>query len=152
MGNILITLFSIFIPITIHTSIIPTLMRPDLFGGHPWSPPSMLTYVLLYYSLMYFILWLASFIGNMYYSLVNCNKMNAVKSAATANYTPMISFAGIFMNNTLLLPFLKSIFLSAVTPVPYSHHFVNGILTAPFVFIGTMFSQKLLNKQVCGNY
>ena len=152
MGNILITLFSVFIPITIHTSIIPTLMRPDIFGGNPWSPPSMLTYVLLYYSIMYFILWLASFIANMYYSLVNCNKMDVVKSATFANYTPLVSFAGIFINNSLLLPFLKSIVLSAVTALPFSVHFVNGILTTPFVFIGTMFSQKLLNKQVCGNY
>ncbi len=152
MGNILITLFSVFIPITIHTSIIPTLMRPDIFGGHPWSPPSMLSYVLLYYSIMYFILWLASFIANMYYSLVNCNKMNVAKSASFANYTPLVSFAGIFINNSLLLPFLKSIVLSAVTAVPFSVHLVNGILTAPFVFIGTMFSQKLLNKEVCGDY
>ena len=152
MGNILITLFSVFIPITIHTSIIPTLMRPDIFGGNPWSPPSMLTYVLLYYSIMYFILWLASFIANMYYSLVNCNKMDVVKSATFANYTPLVSFAGIFINNSLLLPFLKSIVLSAVTALPFSVHFVNGILTTPFVFNGTMFSQKLLNKQVCGDF
>ena len=146
------TLFSIFIPITIHTSIIPTLMRPDLLGGHPWSPPSMLTYVLLYYSIMYFILWLASFIGNMYYTLVNCKKLNTLRSAGYANYTPMIAFGGILINNTLLLPFIKSILLSSVTPIPYSHHFINGIITAPFVFIGTMFSQRLLNKKVCGIY
>jgi len=152
MGNLLITLISVFVPITIHTSIIPTLMRPDILGGSPWSPPSMLTYVVLYYCIMYFILWLASFIGNIYYTLVNCNKMDPVKSAGFANYTPMISLAGVFINNTLLLPFVKSLLLSAVSVLPYSHHFVNGILMAPFVFIGTMFSQRLLNKQVCGDY
>ena len=84
MGNLLITLISVFVPITIHTSIIPTLMRPDILGGSPWSPPSMLTYVVLYYSIMYFILWLASFIGNIYYTLVNCNKMDPVKMKKTA--------------------------------------------------------------------
>jgi len=113
MGNILITALSIFIPITIHTSIIPTLMRPDILGGTPWSPPSMLTYVVLYYSMMYFILWISSFIANIYYSLFNCQRTDPLKSAIYANYTPVIAL---------------------------------------IVFIGTMFSQRLLNFKVCGFY
>ena len=152
MGNILVTAISIFIPITIHTSIIPTLMRPDILGGSPWSPPNMFVYVLIYYSIMYFMLWFLSWLGNMYYTLFNCKKLEAIKSATYANYTPFIAFIGIFLNNTFLLPFIKSMILSFTSWLPYSHHFVNGIVTAPFVFIGTMFSQRYLNKVVCGFY
>ena len=152
MGNILITALSIFIPITIHTSIIPTLMRPDILGGTPWSPPSMLTYIVLYYSITYFILWISSFIANMYYSLFNCQKADPVKSAIYANYTPVIALIGVFLNNSFLLPFVKSLLLSATNNLPYAHHFVNGALMAPFVFLGTMFSQRLLNFKVCGFY
>jgi hypothetical protein len=152
MGNILITLFSVFIPITLHTSIIPTLMRPDIFGGTPWSPPSMFTYLVLYYSMMYIILWFASFISNTYYTLFNCERADPLKSAIYANYTPVISIFGVFLNNTILLPFLKSMVLSAVNTMPYALHFVNGGLMAPFVFIGTMFSQRLINRKVCGFY
>lgn len=150
MGNLLITAISIFIPITIHTSIIPTIMRPDILGGNPWSPPSTITYVILYYSIMYFILWFLSFIGNIYYSLFNCNKANSIKSALYANYTPAFTFAGIFVNNTLLLPFVKSLILAFTTAIPYAHHLVNGFINIPFVFLGTMFSQRYLNKAVCG--
>ncbi len=150
MGNFFVTAVSVFLPITIHTSIIPTLMRPDVFGGSPWSPPNMFTYTILYFFLLYFILWFMSWIGNMYYSLFSCKKSNAVKSALFANYTPAFAFLGIFLNNTFLLPFIKGMVLSFTTSIPYSHHFVNGILTAPFVFIGTMFSQRYLNKLVCG--
>jgi hypothetical protein len=152
MGNILITALSIFIPITIHTSIIPTLMRPDILGGTPWSPPSMLTYVILYYSIMYFILWISSFIANIYYSLFNCQRTDPLKSAIYANYTPVIALIGVFLNNSFLLPFVKSMILSSTNNLPYAHHFVNGALMAPFVFLGTMFSQRLLNFKVCGFY
>lgn len=152
MGNILITAISIFIPITLHTSIIPTLMRPDFFGGSPWSPPSMFSYVLLYYFFMYTILWFLSWLGNIYYTLFNCQKMNTIQSAKYANYTPFITFLGIFLNNTFLLPFIKSMILSFTSSLPYSLHFVNGLITTPFVFIGTMFSQRYLNKAVCGSF
>ena len=152
MGNLLVTAISVFIPITLHTSVIPTLMRPDILGGSPWSPPSMFSYVLLYYFFMYAILWFLSWLGNMYYSIFNCQKTNPIESAKYANYTPFITFIGIFLNNTFLLPFIKSMILSFTSWLPYSHHFVNGLVTAPFVFIGTMFSQRYLNKVVCGFY
>jgi hypothetical protein len=152
MGNILITILSAFIPITLHTSVIPTLLRPDIFGGSPWSPPSMLTYLILYYSMMYLILWFLSFIANIYNTLFNCQTTDVIKSAMFANYTPIIAILGIFINNTLLLPFVKSMILSAVNTVPYALHLVNGALMIPFVFIGTMFSQRLLNFKVCGSY
>jgi hypothetical protein len=152
MGNILITALSIFIPITIHTSIIPTLMRPDILGGSPWSPPSALLYVILYYSIMYLILWFLSLIGNIYYSLFNCGKTDIPKSALFANYTPLFTMAGVFINNTLLLPFVKAMILGFTTAIPYSHHFVNGVINMPFVFLGTMFSQRYLNKAVCGSF
>lgn len=152
MGNLLVTAISIFIPITLHTSIIPTLMRPDILGGSPWSPPSMLSYVLLYYFFMYAILWFLSWISNMYYSIFSCQKSNPIESAKYANYTPFIVFLGIFLNNTFLLPFIKSMILSLSSWLPYNLHFVNGIITAPFVFIGMIFSQRYLNKVVCGFY
>jgi hypothetical protein len=152
MGNILLTLFSVFVPITLHTSIIPTLFRPDIMGGTPWSAPSTLTYVILYYSMLYFILWLASFVSNIYYTLFHCKKTHVLRSAGFANYTPVIALLGVFLNNTLLLPFVKSMLLSALHSLPYAHHFVNGALMAPFVFIGSMFSQRLLNYKVCGFY
>jgi hypothetical protein len=152
MGNILITILSAFIPITLHTSIIPTLLRPDILGGSPWSPPSMLTYLILYYSMMYIILWAMSFIANLYTTLFNCDKTDVARSAGYANYTPVIAILGVFLNNTLLLPFVKSMILSAVNTIPYALHFVNGGLMMPFVFIGTMFSQRLLNYVVCGSY
>lgn len=152
MGNILITAISVFIPITIHTSIIPMLMRPDILGSSPWTPPNMITYIFLYYIILYTILWFFSWLGNIYYSLFSCNRSNMKQSAIFANYTPGFALLGIFLNNTLLLPFIKSMVLSFAGAIPYAHHFVNGILMAPFVFIGTMFSQRLLNKVVCGFY
>jgi hypothetical protein len=150
MGNIFITAISIFLPITIHTSIIPTLMRPDILGGAPWSEPNVMFYTILYFSLLYFFLWLFSVIGNIYYSLFSCSKSNVKQSILYANWTPFFAFCGIFLNNTLFLPFVKGLILAGTTFIPYSHHLVNGALTAPFVFIGTMFSQKYLNQAVCG--
>jgi hypothetical protein len=152
MGNIFITAISIFIPITIHTSIIPTLWRPDILGGSPWSSPNKVVYFMMYFFFLYLFLWLFSVIGNIYYSLFNCNKKNVKMSMLMANWTPFFAFAGMFLNNTLFLPFVKGLILSATTMIPYSHHLVNGLLTAPFVFIGTMFSQKYLNQMVCGFY
>lgn len=152
MGNFLVTGISLFIPVTLHTSIIPALMRPDRLGGSPWSPPTMMFYLLLYYGMMYFILWLLSVLGNIYYTTFNCNKMQPWKTLLYANFTPIIGFAGIFLNNTLLLPFVKSMILSAVGSIPYGLHLVNGLLLAPFVFIGTAFSQRFLSKQVCGKF
>jgi hypothetical protein len=152
MGNILITGLSAFLPITIHKSIIPTLFSPDLLGSSPWTPPNQFTYIIFYFFFMWFFLWLFSFIGNMYYSLMKCDKKDPKQAAIFANYTPLVAFVGIFINNTILLPFIKSMILSVTTMVPYSHHIVNGIITMPFVFLGTLYSQRLMNQVVCGFY
>ena len=152
MGNVFVMGVGAVLPMTIHKSIIPTLASPALLGGAPWRPPNTLVYLILYLVSLYAILWTASFLSNTYYTLKNCKESNATRSAMYANITPIMALFGFFLNQTFLLPFVKSYMLIGMQVIPYAQHIANGILIAPFVFLGSFIAHGLTSKDICGDY
>ncbi len=150
MGNYLSAVVAVFIPVTVYTITIPWLYSPFVLGSKSsWVPPTETSIQFMYYILIYFFLWILATISSSMSTLKECNTFDIVESMKYANFTALYGFAGLIVLNTILFPFIKPSFLTALGPLPYARHLVNGIFIGAFYYFGGAYVNIKLQKKVC---
>jgi hypothetical protein len=141
-------ILTLILPISIYKIVIPSVFRPDTFGGTPWYEPSLIFQTMVYYFCLTLVIYFLGIISSVMMSLQQCRKVSWKTSAKYATFVISWLWLGVILVNTLLLPFGKAYLLSFLK-IPYSIYFVDGIMLTPFVLLGTFMARSNTVYDVC---
>lgn len=141
-------LITILIPITVMKTIVPYIFRPDMYGSIPWYEPDVYYLMIVYYIGIVFFIYINVFIFSGLRTLQSCKKLNLWTNLKNSLQIILWVLFGIFLMNTVLLPYGKSLLLQYM-PVPYALQIVDGLLLSIFVLLGaSVVGNKSIND-VC---
>jgi hypothetical protein len=150
MGNLLVSIASIFVPLGTRKIIIPYFFHP-YNTEIPWSPPSPFRLNLVSNFFNVLILMVLGTISGVMATLRYCDK-----------YSFYIGFkhtiwlvVGFVIGNLVLVifPMLKAPILVAVNNwLPYADYIVHGLIVSLFVLFFGAIGNELLIKAVCNKH
>jgi len=141
-------LITFIIPITVMKTIVPYYFRPDRFGHIPWYEPSSYYLLFIYYIGIIILIYINTYIFCGLRSLSKCKKINHIENAKNSLQIILWVIIGIFLINTLFLPYVKSILLQSIR-IPYSLQIVDGLLLSIVVMLGASISGFKTINNVC---
>jgi hypothetical protein len=149
MGNFLVSITSIFVPLFVKTKLMPLHYNPYNYNiNEPWTPPNKINYELVYnFYILIILLGLGTISGTMA-TIRNCEKKNYLKSFLHSFFIVI----GFIIGNIVLLimPFLKAVLILCLMGfTPYTDYIAHGIITSLFVMVfGAIGNSKLISS-VC---
>jgi len=147
MGNLIVTLSSIFIPLINKTVSVPYLLDPNRWGGIPWQPPSEIYVATIEYILNIIILSLFATVSGVMNTERKCRKRSWWESFIKSLWVVLAYIIGNIV--FYFMPLVKAPMLSTLGFLPFAGIIVNGLLVAiPIMLFGAIGNTVLINK-VC---
>ncbi len=136
MGNLIVTIGSIFVPLITDKVFIPYIYHPSRWGGVPWSEPGMFSGILKTI-LNISVIAILGTISGMMTTKKECNKTDVWLSLKRSTW-PIL---GYLIGNIMItfLPILKAPLLMFFIWFPFASYLTHGFLVSLFVmFFGAL--------------
>ena len=146
MGNLIVTIGSIFIPLISDKLIIPFLYHPMRWGGIPWNEPGMSASFLSFSFNILMLITLAT-ISGMMTTTRKCNKKNFYRSLKRSIWVVL----GYIIGNmsAFFLPIIKAPMLIATMWLPYAGYLAHGVIVSIFVLLFGAMGNARLRIEIC---
>lgn len=147
MGNLLVSITSIFVPLTVRKYIIPFFYHP-YNTEIPWEAPSNLRLTIVSNFFNIIILMALGTISGVMATLRYCDEYSFYSGFKSTKWI----IIGFLLGNLILLffPMLKAPVLVAVSNyVPYADYLVHGLYVSLFILFFGAIGNELLIKKVC---
>lgn len=146
MGNLIVTIGSVFIPLISDKLIIPFMYHPSRWGGIPWSEPGISASILSFFSNIMMLVILSTISGMMTTSR-KCRKKDLKQSVKRSTWVVL----GYIIGNiaAFFLPIIKAPILMATMWLPYAGYIAHGILVGLFVLLFGAMGNARLRMEIC---
>jgi hypothetical protein len=146
MGNLIVTIGSIFVPLVSEKLLIPFIFHPLRYGGIPWSEPGITASILTWF-LNIAMLIILSTISGMMSTTRECNKKDIMRSIKRSTWVILGYFIGNFVS--FFLPIIKAPILLATMWLPYAGYIAHGSLVSIFVLLFGAMGNAKLRSEIC---
>ena len=147
MGNLVVTLASIPLPLITDKIIAPFIFHPERWGGIPYRPPG-------YFKLTFFtgcvniaILIALSMLSSATSAIRECDKVDWWISFKRSGWVVL----GYLLGNlfAFTMPIIKSPMISVLMFLPYCGYWVNGLIVAPFILLMGALMNTRVRTDIC---
>ncbi len=146
MGNLIVTIGSIFIPLISDKLIVPFVFHPLSWGGIPWSEPGISASILTTLTNILMLTSLSTISGLMTTSR-KCDKRDLILSIKRSLWV----LVGYFIGNMVafFLPIIKAPILLATMWLPYAGYLAHGTLVSFFIMLFGAMGNAKLRSDIC---
>lgn len=147
MGNLIVTVCSVFIPLVTKVHIVPYLFHPYRWGGVPWTPPGDIMIRIVTFLLNIGMLSLLATISGLMTTEQQCNKHDLLLSLKRSTWVIVGYIVGSLV--VFLMPLLTAPLLAMFVWLPYAGIIVPSMLVSIFVMIFGALGNTVLRENVC---
>lgn len=149
MGNLIVTVSSIFIPLFNKLVTVPYILHPYRWGGVPWTEPSQLFVMFLNFVFNLMLLSAVSTLSGMMTTEEDCRKHDIWVSFKRSTWVMLGYVIGSIV--IFLAPIAKAPILAVSTWIPYAGLLVHNALVSLFVMLFGAIGNSVTRADVCGS-